>query len=119
MRKDKIVNICVFSLPAPRVLSDRLRLGIGPSHSSTIEGNFGLSQRKPIVHLREYVEVLRAVLWEGKVNHHGEFFNVVVTAPRNTARLPILVSALGKNAFEQTTLLQLHIINTNASDAGH
>ena len=74
--------------------------GIGPSHSSTIEGIFGLSQRKPLAHLREYVEVLRAVLWEGKVNHHGEFFNVVVTTPRNTARLPILVSALGKNAFQ-------------------
>jgi hypothetical protein len=57
----------------------RLRLGIGPSHSSIIEGIFGLPQRKPLVHLREYVEVLRAILWEGKVNHHGEFFNVVVT----------------------------------------
>jgi alkanesulfonate monooxygenase SsuD/methylene tetrahydromethanopterin reductase-like flavin-dependent oxidoreductase (luciferase family) len=78
----------------------RLRLGIGPSHSSTIEGIFGLSQRKPLVHLREYVEVLRAVLWEGKVNHHGEFFNVVVTPPRNTARVPILVSALGEKAFQ-------------------
>jgi len=78
----------------------RLRLGIGPSHSSTIESIFGLSQRKPLVHLREYAEVLRAVLWEGKVNHHGEFFNVVVTTPRNTARLPILVSALGEKAFE-------------------
>jgi alkanesulfonate monooxygenase SsuD/methylene tetrahydromethanopterin reductase-like flavin-dependent oxidoreductase (luciferase family) len=69
----------------------RLRLGIGPSHSSNIEDIFGLPQRKPLVHLREYVEVLRAVLWEGKVNHHGEFFNVVVTSP-NSARLPILVS---------------------------
>jgi alkanesulfonate monooxygenase SsuD/methylene tetrahydromethanopterin reductase-like flavin-dependent oxidoreductase (luciferase family) len=77
----------------------RLRLGVGPSHSSTIEGIFGLPQRKPLVHLREYVEVLRAVLWEGKVNHHGEFFNVVVTSP-NTARLPILVSALGEKAFQ-------------------
>jgi alkanesulfonate monooxygenase SsuD/methylene tetrahydromethanopterin reductase-like flavin-dependent oxidoreductase (luciferase family) len=77
----------------------RLRLGIGPSHSSTIEGIFGLPQRKPLVHLREYVEVLRAVLWEGKVNHHGEFFNVVVNSP-NTARLPILVSALGEKAFQ-------------------
>jgi alkanesulfonate monooxygenase SsuD/methylene tetrahydromethanopterin reductase-like flavin-dependent oxidoreductase (luciferase family) len=51
------------------------------------------------------VEVLRAVLWEGKVNHHGEFFNVVVTpggliTSLNTARLPILVSALGEKAFQ-------------------
>jgi F420-dependent oxidoreductase-like protein len=83
----------------------RLRLGIGPSHNSIIEGIFGLPQRKPLVHLREYMEVLRAVLWEGKVNHHGEFFNVVVTpggllTSPNTARLPILVSALGEKAFQ-------------------
>lgn len=83
----------------------RLRLGIGPSHNSIIEGIFGLPQRKPLVHLREYVEVLRAVLWEGKVNHHGEFFDVVVTpggllTSPNTARLPILVSALGEKAFQ-------------------
>jgi F420-dependent oxidoreductase-like protein len=83
----------------------RLRLGIGPSHSSIIEGIFGLPQRKPLVHLREYVEVLRAILWEGKVNHHGEFFNVVVTpggqvTSLNATRLPILVSALGEKAFQ-------------------
>jgi hypothetical protein len=83
----------------------RLRLGIGPSHSSIIEGIFGLPQRKPLAHLREYVEVLRAILWEGKVNHHGEFFNIVVTpgglvTSLNTARLPILVSALGEKAFQ-------------------
>jgi alkanesulfonate monooxygenase SsuD/methylene tetrahydromethanopterin reductase-like flavin-dependent oxidoreductase (luciferase family) len=82
----------------------RLRLGIGPSHGSIIEDIFGLPQIKPLVHLREYVEVLRAVLWEGKVNHHGEFFNVVVTpgglvTSSSTARLPILVSALGEKAF--------------------
>src|SRR5215469_13118032 len=87
------------------VAPGRLRLGIGLSHSSIIEGIFGLPQRKPLVHLREYVEILRAVLWEGKVNHHGEFFNVVVTpgglvTSSNTARPPILVSALGEKAFQ-------------------
>ena len=83
----------------------RLRLGIGPSNNSIIEGIIGLPQRKPLVHLREYVEVLRAVLWEGIVNHHGEFFNVVVTpggllTSPDTARIPILISALGEKAFQ-------------------
>lgn len=79
---------------APR----RLRLGIGPSHRSVIEGIFGLPQTKPLSYMREYVEVLRAILWEGKVDHHGEFFNVVVASP-NTPRIPILVSTLGEKAF--------------------
>lgn len=76
----------------------RLRLGIGPSHRSVIEGIFGLPQTKPLAYMREYVEVLRAILWEGKVDHHGEFFNVVVTSP-NTPRIPILLSTLGERAF--------------------
>jgi alkanesulfonate monooxygenase SsuD/methylene tetrahydromethanopterin reductase-like flavin-dependent oxidoreductase (luciferase family) len=49
----------------------RLRLGIGPSHQSIIEGIYGLPQTTPLAHLREYVNVLRTVLWEGKVDHHG------------------------------------------------
>ena len=37
----------------------RLRLGIGPSHQSIIEGIYGLPQTTPLAHLREYVNVLR------------------------------------------------------------
>jgi F420-dependent oxidoreductase-like protein len=77
----------------------RLRLGIGPSHRPIIEGIFGLPQRKPLSHLREYVEVLRDILWEGKVNYHGEFFNVEVTSP-STPQIPILISTLGEKAFQ-------------------
>ena len=77
----------------------RLRLGIGPSHQAIIEGIYGLSQTTPLAHLREYVKVLRAALWEGKVDHHGQFFNVVITLPRTT-QTPVLISTLGKKAFE-------------------
>src|SRR6266496_1666547 len=77
----------------------RLRLGIGPSHRSIIEHIYGLPQRTPLAHLREYVEVLRAALWEGKVDHHGHFYNVVVTLPR-TSQIPVLISTLGRKAFE-------------------
>jgi F420-dependent oxidoreductase-like protein len=77
----------------------RLRLGIGPSHKAIIEGIYGLAQTTPLAHLHEYVEVLRAALWEGKVDHHGQFFNVIVTFPR-TAQIPVLISTLGKKAFQ-------------------
>jgi alkanesulfonate monooxygenase SsuD/methylene tetrahydromethanopterin reductase-like flavin-dependent oxidoreductase (luciferase family) len=77
----------------------RLRLGIGPSHKAIIEDIYGLPQTTPLVHLREYVIVLRAALWEAKVDHHGQFFNVIVTLPR-TAHIPVLVSTLGKKAFQ-------------------
>jgi alkanesulfonate monooxygenase SsuD/methylene tetrahydromethanopterin reductase-like flavin-dependent oxidoreductase (luciferase family) len=77
----------------------RLRLGIGPSHRVIIEDMYGLPQTTPLSHLREYVKVLRAALWEGKVDHHGHFFNVVATLPR-TAQIPLLISTLGKKAFQ-------------------
>jgi F420-dependent oxidoreductase-like protein len=77
----------------------RFRLGIGPSHRFIIEDMFGLQHSRPLAHLREYVDVLRAALWYGKVNHHGEFYNVEATMPR-TAQIPIFISTLGKNAFQ-------------------
>ena len=77
----------------------RLRLGIGPSHQAIIEGIYGLSQITPLAHLREYVNVLRTALWEGKVDHHGKFFNVKVSMS-HTAQIPVLISTLGMKAFQ-------------------
>lgn len=77
----------------------RFRLGIGPSHRFIIEDIYGLQQTKPLAHLREYVEVLRTMLWDGKVNHHGDFYNVKA-ALAHTAQIPVFVSTLGKMAFQ-------------------
>ncbi len=77
----------------------RLRLGIGPSHRFIIEGTYGLQQITPMAHVREYVKVLRAALWEGKVDHHGQFYNVAATLPR-LSQVPVLVSTLGEKAFQ-------------------
>src|SRR6266487_174081 len=77
----------------------RLRLGIGPSHRPTIEGVYGITMAAPLKHLREYVAVLRAALWEGKVDYHGRFYTVKTTLPR-TPRTPILISALREGAFQ-------------------
>jgi alkanesulfonate monooxygenase SsuD/methylene tetrahydromethanopterin reductase-like flavin-dependent oxidoreductase (luciferase family) len=76
----------------------RFRLGIGPSHRPLIEGVYGLSQTSPLAYMREYLQVLRAALWEGKVNHHGRFFNVVAEMSQ-TAKIPLLISTLGEKAF--------------------
>jgi len=77
----------------------RLRLGIGASHRPIIEGIYGIEMTAPLAHTREYLSVLRSALWEGKVDHHGRFYNVTVSLP-GTAPVPILVSALGSGAFE-------------------
>jgi F420-dependent oxidoreductase-like protein len=81
------------------IAPSRLRLGIGPSHQAIIEGIYGLPQPAPLAHLCEYVNVLRTALWEGKVDHHGKFFNVKVSLS-HTAQVPVLISTLGVKAFQ-------------------
>jgi F420-dependent oxidoreductase-like protein len=80
----------------------RFRLGVGPSHRPTIEGWFGIPFAKPHVYLREYVQVLRQLLWDGKVDYEGEVFKVhhmALPAGMAAPRVPILISALRANAF--------------------
>jgi F420-dependent oxidoreductase-like protein len=81
------------------IAPDRLRLGIGPSHRAIVEDIYGLPQTTPLVHLREYVKVLQSILRDGRVDHHGEFYNIVIEFPR-TAQIPVLISTLGKKAFQ-------------------
>ena len=77
---------------------NRLRLGIGTSHRPTIEGFYGIPMTSPLEHLHEYVDILRAILWQGEVDYQGRFFTVKTTFPR-TPHTPILISALRTGAF--------------------
>jgi F420-dependent oxidoreductase-like protein len=80
----------------------RFRLGVGPSHQPTVEGMFGIPFKQPLAYLREYLTILRQILWEGKANFDGERLQVHdanlppgVTPPCT----PLLISALRANAF--------------------
>jgi len=76
----------------------RFRLGVGTSHRHVMENIYGLSMPSPLAYLREYVEVMRQGLWEGRVDHQGRFFKVATSFPRQ-AQIPLLISALGEKAF--------------------
>lgn len=81
----------------------RFRLGIGPSHRPTIEGMFGIRMERPLVYMREYLTVLRGLLWEGKAEFTGEFLSVHAELPPGITppRTPLLLSALRPGAFRQ------------------
>jgi F420-dependent oxidoreductase-like protein len=82
-----------------QIAPGRLRLGLGASHRPVIEGVYGIDMVAPMAHTAEYVKVLRAALWEGKVDHHGRFYNIKVELPAR-APVPILVSTLSPGAFK-------------------
>jgi F420-dependent oxidoreductase-like protein len=79
----------------------RLRLGIGPSHQPTIEGSFGLPMGKPLDHLREYLGIVRALLWEGSVDFSGEYYTVNASLPAGVEppKTPLPISTLRPNAW--------------------
>ncbi|MGZ3609833.1 MAG: LLM class flavin-dependent oxidoreductase [Ktedonobacteraceae bacterium] len=92
------ISLAQQALTLGDLAPNRLRLGIGTSHRPAIEGFYGIPMSAPLEHLREYVDILRAILWQGEVDYHGRFFNVKTTFPR-TPRTPILISALRTGAF--------------------
>lgn len=74
----------------------RLALGLGPSHRVVIETMLGLSYEKPARHVREYLEVIRALRDAGAVSFQGETYRVqgTLTVPGGGS-FPILIGALG------------------------
>jgi len=88
---------------AQAATGNRLALGIGLSHKVVIEGMWGMSFAKPVLHLREYLEVLvplsrgEAVAYEGTTVTARGTLEIPGAAP-----FPILVAALGTQMLEVT-----------------
>jgi alkanesulfonate monooxygenase SsuD/methylene tetrahydromethanopterin reductase-like flavin-dependent oxidoreductase (luciferase family) len=53
----------------------RFRLGLGPSHEPVM-AMYGIPFDRPVSHLREYLDIVRALLSEGQVGHAGERYQV-------------------------------------------
>lgn len=87
------------ALVAAELAPGRFRLGIGASHKIEIEGRYGLRFGKPLAHLREYVAVLRGMLWDGHADLDGEYYRVHASLPPTVTppRPPIVLAALRKN----------------------
>lgn len=91
----------------------RIRLGIGASHRPTIESVYEISMDKPLSHTREYLTILRGALHQGQIDFNGDF--VTAHAPQTRqADVPILISALGKKAYELAGQLSDGAISWNS-----
>jgi F420-dependent oxidoreductase-like protein len=77
----------------------RFRLGIGPAHQPAMESTYGVTWRKPLTQLREYLTVLRALFDTGEVDFAGEHV-VARTKLRGPVAVPVMASALRPKSFE-------------------
>lgn len=75
----------------------RIRLGVGPSTAAAMSP-YGADFRRPLRHLREYVNVLRTLFRTGRVDFRGEFLRAKGSIP-DPLPTPVLASALGEGAF--------------------
>jgi 5,10-methylenetetrahydromethanopterin reductase len=74
----------------------RLVLGVGTSHRNIVEQTYGQRFDRPLLHLREYLFVLRSLLTEGRVNFRGETLRAGAQLDvTDHARIPIAVAAGG------------------------
>ena len=78
----------------------RFRLGVGPSHKASVENTWGIPYRRPLGHLREYLQILKAALQQGgQVEFEGEFFRVRGDWGQSHDIL-VMASALRRRSFE-------------------
>ncbi len=95
------VALAQEALTLQEVSGGRLRLGIGVSHRSMMEGALGLDMGRPLEVVREYVAVLRQAL-TGRVEHAGPRYRVAWQSgvPRLPAAPPIYLAGLGTAMLE-------------------
>jgi 5,10-methylenetetrahydromethanopterin reductase len=84
---------------------DRIICGIG-AWWDPLARNVGIERRKPLVAMRETIEVLRRLLNMERVTFHGEFHHVdgieldVVHGRREPRHVPIMIGATGDKMME-------------------
>jgi F420-dependent oxidoreductase-like protein len=82
----------------------RLALGIGLSHQIVVESMWGMSFDKPVRHMREYLSILRPLMYGEAVSFQGESFstNGALRLDMPYGAPPILVAALGTQMLNLT-----------------
>jgi len=76
----------------------RFRLGVGPSHRPSMQA-MGVNFLSPLGHLREYLQILKALLQQGKVDFDGTYYQAHETIPE-PVDVPVMASALRRGSFE-------------------
>ncbi|MBI4202650.1 MAG: LLM class flavin-dependent oxidoreductase [Chloroflexi bacterium] len=77
----------------------RFRLGVGPSHRAGMERLIGTDFQAPLGHLREYVQILKALLQKGQVDFEGRYYHAHASTGI-AFDVPVMASALRKRSFQ-------------------
>ena len=91
------------ALTAQAATGNRLVLGIGLAHQSSVEGRYKLAFERPVRHLREYLDVLVPLLVDRAVDVEGEIWSCTTEMTAPPADPPqVIVAALGPQMLRLT-----------------
>jgi F420-dependent oxidoreductase-like protein len=94
------LSMAQAALAVDQLAPNRLRLGVGPSHKPFIEDIFAMPFEKPQEHLREYVTILRSILYNGSVSFDGKRLGAHATlTSQGKTGVKVFASALRPSAF--------------------
>lgn len=87
------------------ISNGRLVLGLGTSSLPIIENFHGISFKKPVSRMKEYVEIIRLVLAGKQINYDGNFFKLrnftlLIKPPRE--KIPIYLAAVNQEMVKLT-----------------
>ena len=95
------LSMAQAALAVDQLAPGRLRLGVGPSHRPFIENIFGLPFEKPQEHLRDYLTILRSLLYDGKVDFQGRRLGAhAALSPPVRTGVKLFAAALRPSAFK-------------------
>lgn len=90
------IVIAQQSLTVSQLSDGRFDLGVGTSHVPVIEGSYGIPFEKPIRHIGEYVQIVKALATTGAVNFRGEQYRVAAGVEIPDERMPVMISVLSE-----------------------
>ena len=88
------------SLTLAKLAPGRTRLGVGPAHRDSMEEEFGFDFKAPLTNLREYLQITRALLHEGKVDFDGRHYHAHSSSMDTASDVPVMASALRPASFK-------------------
>ena len=87
------------SLTLAKLAPGRTRLGVGPAHRDSMEEGFGFEFRAPLTNLREYLQITKALLHEGRVDFDGRHYHAHTSSSQTAPDVPVMASALRPASF--------------------
>ena len=95
------VELAQQILTTAMISNNRLKIGLGVSHKHRVEDELGLRYATPALYMKEFLIILKDILYRGHSKFKGNIFNVDVSIDADTCNdVDIYLAALGPKMLD-------------------